>query len=40
MGSIATGVGGVLSNNIEKGLGDEDIMGDEKFDRRFDWESW
>ena len=37
--SIATEVGGVLGNNVKKGLGDEDIISDEKFDRRFNWGS-
>ena len=36
MGSIATEVGGVLGNDIKEGLGDKDVMGDEKFDGRFD----
>ena len=39
MGSIATKVGGVLGNDVEEGLSDEDVMGDEKFDGRFDWGS-
>jgi len=39
MDSIATRLGGVLNNDIKEGLGDKDIMDDEKFNRRFDWGS-
>ena len=39
MGSIATGVGGVLGNDVEEGLDNKDIMSNEKFNGRFDWES-